>query len=271
MQCILRLVFLAVTIGAATLWGDITAYEVANTGQFATLDLTTGAFTYLGNSGEQLAGLGVYDGVLYGGLAYTDSSGGNTLYTINAANGALTAVGTGSVLLNDFGSTLTGLYAIGTDGNLYSVNPSTGADTLVGATGLGVPAGTIGLSTNAGALYYSFGGNLYTLNTGTGTATEIGALGTSQDGAMVFYGGSLWAGINSSPTLSVDTVNTATGAATFVADVSSNTVEGFWGLAPDSISSSSAPEPATSSLLAVAAAILALRASVRRVSRKSLY
>jgi hypothetical protein len=260
-----RLIFLAglaATMGAA--WGNITAYEVLSGSEFGVIDLGSGAFTYIGNSGEQLAGLGVFGGALYGGLAYIDSKGGgNTLYQINVATGALTAVGDGSALFNDFGSTLSGLYGIDTDGNLYTVDPSTGADTLVGATGLGAPSSTVGLSTNSNTLYYSFGGNLYTLSTSTGAATLVGALGTSQDGAMVYAGGSLYAGINSP--LSIDTLNTSTGAATSGPAVA-GTVEAFWGLAPDSVSVSSTPEPATFGLLVAAGAMLALRG---RVSRKS--
>ena len=263
-----RLIFLtgmAATTGMA--WGSITAYEVLSGSEFGVIDLGTGAFTYIGNSGEQLAGLGVYGGTLYGGLAYIDSKGGgNTFYQVNVATGALTAVGNGSALLNDFGSTLSGLYGIDTDGNLYSVDPSTGVDTLVGATGLGAPSSTVGLSTNSNTLYYSFGSNLYTLNTSTGAATLVGALGASQDGAMVYEGGSLYAGINSP--LSIDTVNPSTGAATSGPAVA-GTVEAFWGLAPDSVSVSSTPEPATFGLLVAAGAMLALRGRVGRVSRKS--
>jgi hypothetical protein len=261
-----RFIFLAALAAAtgAALWGDNLAYEVASNAEFGVVDLNTGAFTYIGNQGDQLAGLGLLDGVLYGGLSYTDAVVGNNLYRINVATGALTNLGSGSVLYNDFGSTLTGLYGIGTDGNLYSVNPSNGADTLIGATGLGAPTSTVGLSTNSSTLYYSFGGDLYTLNTSTGAATLVGALGTTEDGAMVSEGGSLWAGINSP--LSLDTVNTSTGAAAFAANVS-GTAEAFWGLAPESMAST--PEPATSSLLAPAALLLALCESFRRVWRKS--
>lgn len=133
-----------------------------------TIDLTTGVYSAIGTQSTQLAGLGVYNGALYGGVAYTNSISGNTLYQVNTATGGLTTVGTGSVLLDDFGSTLNGLYGIGTDGSLYSVNPLNGADSLIGATGLGAPASnTVGLSTNSSALYYSFAGNLYTLSTST--------------------------------------------------------------------------------------------------------
>ncbi len=253
----------AAAIGATCVFGDNLAYEVTSGAEFGTIDLSTGAFTPIANQGDQLAGLGLLDGVLYGGLSYTDAVVGNNLYRINPATGVLDNLGSGLVLYNDFGSTLTGLYAIGTDGNLYSVNPSNGADTLIGATGLGAPGTTaVGLSTNSATLYYSFGSNLYMLNTSTGAATLVGALGTSQDGAMVFEGGSLRAGVNSP--LSLDTVNTATGAGTFAANVSGTTAA-FWGLAPENTSST--PEPATSSMLILAAAVFAFREGYRRASR----
>jgi hypothetical protein len=184
---------------------------------------------------------------LYGGL-----SGGNTLYQVNTSTGALTSVGNALLNYQGFGSTLSGLYAVGADTNLYSINASTGAPTFLGATGLSIAGITIGLSTNSSTLYYTNGTNLYTLNTSTGAATLVGSTG-ARIGAMVFGGGSLWAGVESP--LSFDTLNIATGAATFVSNDSNGSL--IFGLAPD-LATSGAPEPGTWSLLASAMGALAL-------------
>src|SRR5579863_2523107 len=145
-------VFLLAIAGLASAQTPL-AYEfVGRSDSWGTIDLTTGAFSQTGNTGQLLSGLGVGPGgLLYGGL---DSSG--TLYQVNPANGNLTTVGTSSLAYNDFGSTTTGVYALDTRLNLYSVNTTTGATTLIGPTGLSVNA-TIGLSTGSETLYFTNG------------------------------------------------------------------------------------------------------------------
>ena len=86
---------------------DNIAYMTTNTGDFGTIDLNTGVFSLLGNSSQSLAGLGVYNGTLYG-TSYHGANG--TLYKINLANGSLTSVGSSTITYGDFGSTTTGLY-----------------------------------------------------------------------------------------------------------------------------------------------------------------
>jgi hypothetical protein len=194
----------AVRLAAA----DNMAYMGTNAGEFGTLDLDTGVFTILGNSAQTLAGMAVSNGKLY---ASSYHSGGK-LFTVNPANGSTTRVGSqATVTYDDFGSTKSGLYALGTDVKLYSINSQTGAATLIGPTGL-----TFGswrsLSTNSDALYFSNGPSLYVLNTSTGTPTLIGNMGGPQVGAMVEEGGKLYAGTDS-PTLKVATLNTTTGLA----------------------------------------------------------
>lgn len=54
-------------------------------GEFGTLDLNTGKFSVLGAEGGLLVGPGVFDGVLYA------DSGDGQPYTVNTANGAMTA------------------------------------------------------------------------------------------------------------------------------------------------------------------------------------
>jgi hypothetical protein len=62
--------------------GDDIAYMFGN-GQFGTLDLKTGAFSTIANLSNQLQGLGVANGKLYG-------SSQGSLFQVNLANGVLT-------------------------------------------------------------------------------------------------------------------------------------------------------------------------------------
>jgi hypothetical protein len=146
-----------------------------------TVDLNTGTFSLLGNSGVTLAGMAVTDASLFGSSYHTATG---SLYTINPTNGSVTVVGTSSLDIDDFGSTTTGLYAVGVDGNLYSINPTTGAPTLIGPTGLSFGTWR-SLSTNSSTLYFADGPNLYTLNTSTGAATLIGSMGGPEQRAML--------------------------------------------------------------------------------------
>jgi hypothetical protein len=211
---------------------DESAYMATGTGQFGTIDLTTGVFSPLGNTGQTLAGLAVVGTTLYG-TSYHTAPG--TLYQVNTTNGSLTSVGTASIDYDCFGATPNGLYALDTSANLYSINPSTGAATLIGPTGFALGFGSWrGLSTNASVLFFANAANLYTLNTTTGAPTLVGNMGGPQMGAMVMEGGVLYGGVDSlSPQVgaSVDTINTVTGAATTGPGLTGTTGT-FYALAP---------------------------------------
>jgi len=197
-------------------------------GQFGTLDLDTGVFSSRGNLGQVLAGAGVANGILY---AVSWNTTNSVLYSVNTANGSLSAIGASAVNFYDFGSTTSGLFAVGKDMNLYSINSANGAATLIGPTGLASFVGiTIGLSTASDNLYFTRGANLYTLDTSTGAATLIGNMGDSATiGAIVLEGGTLYGGANT-PQFQVDTLNPVTAAATSGSSV--GTGEPFWGFAP---------------------------------------
>jgi hypothetical protein len=191
--------------------------------------------------------------MLYG-ISYDNSSG--DLFRINPANGSLTSVGPSDVSYIDFGSTTSGLFALGFDGNLYSINANTGAPTLIGSTG--VSHGTFSsLSTNATTLYLSAGANLYTLNTNTGAATLVGNMGGPEIGALLMEGGVLYGG-EDTPASTVDTLDPNTGLATIGPNITGTTSTVF-AFAPYPVP---VPEPSAWSMIAVG--VLALLGVMQR-------
>lgn len=206
---------------------DDYAYEVTSSAQFGIIDLTTGVFVPIGNSSVAIIGLGVHNGTLYG--VY-----GNTLYRVSLVNGILTPVGNAPFVYRGFGSTMTGLYGFDQNMNLYSINPTNGAATSIGSTGLSNPGG-LGVSTGSATLYItptqegSQNTELYWVDTTTGAANFVGYTGFYGSGASVLVNGTLYAGVFSP--LAVYTLNTQTGQGMFVASVS-GTTSYFYGLAP---------------------------------------
>jgi hypothetical protein len=244
---------------AASLKADNIAFMGTVNGDFGTIDLNTGTFSLLGNSGVTLAGMAVADATLFGSSYHTATG---TLYTINPSNGGLTVVGTSSLDIDDFGSTTSGLYVVGVDANLYYINTANGAATLIGPTGLGFGSWR-SLSTNSSILYFADGANLYILNTATGAATLVGGMGGPEQGAMLEEGGILYGGENT-PGFSVDTLNVTTGNATVGPSVT-GTTSSFFALAPNPLPEpppSTVPEPG--SLVLVGTGILGLVESIRR-------
>src|SRR5262249_17495723 len=132
------------------------------TSHFGTINLDTGAFSLLGDSGQVLGGFAVANGKLYATVLYTNDNG--RLFTVNLADGSLTLVGTSGIDYSEFGSTTQGVYAVGRDGNLYAVDPATGAATLIGPTGVTLITPRA-MSTNATLLYWGVGSDLYTVDT----------------------------------------------------------------------------------------------------------
>jgi hypothetical protein len=205
---------------------DPMAYMTARGGDFGTIDLATGVFSLLGNSGETLAGLAVVNGSLYGSSFHENLT---TLYTVNAADGSLSPVGSTTVECDDLGSTVNQLFMVDTDANLYSINGATGEATLIGSTGLTLAAWR-GLSTGATDLYFSNGNQLYTLSTNTGAATLIGSMGNLQAGALLMQGGVLYAA-QDDPDNQVDILDSVSGVAS-PGPVLAGESEPFFGLAP---------------------------------------
>ncbi len=165
--------------------------------------------------GLVFASFGAHAGTFYG----TDAATGQ-LITISPGTAATAAIGpaSGKTLIGAAYNPNTGALYVRDFDNLYTANQSTGALTLVGASGTFITA----LTFNAGftALYSmnQSNGDFYRVNPASGAATFIGAsgmntpLGLSTNSAGVVYAGTIGGGIYS--------VNLATGAATLVyADV----------------------------------------------------
>lgn len=237
---------------------DNFAYMGTVSGEFGTFDLDTGSFALLGNSGQTLAGMAVANGLLYA----TSYHVAGQLFTVNPANGSLASLGAADgIAIDDFGSTTSGLFAVSNTADLYSINATTGAATLLGATGLSFGSWR-SLSTNSDTLYFANGANLYTLSTSTGAASLVGNMGGSQFGAMVQEGGKLYAGRDAGGSLAIATLNPISGGATIGANLTGS-ASAFYALAPNPIPLISAvPEPETWAIL------LAGIALVGRVSRK---
>jgi hypothetical protein len=230
---------------------DITVYMVTGESQFGTIDLNTGVFTQIGpNEAVQVSGLGESTVANFGSTLYASSyqNPAGILYSVNTTDGLLTPVSAGSgVDYVDFGSTLTGLFAVDDNSNLWSLDPTTGAATIVGSLGIGL-SGYQNLSTNSSTLYFADGTNIYTVNTTTGHATLLGATGGPNFGALITEGSVLYGG-QDFLCCSVDTINTTNGSpptGSFLTGTTSN----FFGLAPVP-STTATPEPVNFSWLLI--------------------
>lgn len=202
-------------------------------GDFGTLDTVTGVYTPLGDNGVALAGIGTENGILYG-MARNTASG--ILYSINTTNGALTPIGNSNITILDFTVVATGLWAIGTNGNLYRIDPNTGAATLSGNVGPLAATPTVQNWNSLGGIegiVFDVLDNLYTLNQDTAGAHFLGCGGSfpfgdcsgPQMGAMGATGGVLY-GVDN-PTFglySVDIISNAiTDRDTFITSITGAT------------------------------------------------
>ena len=155
--------------------------NLPGTGQFGTVNVTTGAFTSLGTTTPvTLTGLAFNSS----GTLFAVDSLATTLYTVNQTNGALTAVG--------------GL----------------GPAVVAGSAGVGLafsPSGTLFLQDQDP----NNNSNLFTVDPATGLATLVGPVGVMSSGSIAFVGNTLFESNNASGTGDViNVLNQATGAGT---------------------------------------------------------
>ncbi len=112
---------------------------------------------------------------------------------------------------------------------LFTINTSTGASTLIGS--LGAPENLNSLVFGSNGTLWAVGSSLYTVNTTTGAATSLGNAGTSYSSAgdLAFVGGLLYLSTNSNQLVRL---NTTSGAATTVGSFGTAQVYGL--ASPDS-------------------------------------
>jgi hypothetical protein len=288
---------LTLALSTAAANADNLVYVLGDGGQFGTVNLSTGSFTPIG------PGLSVGTGGLVQG------SGGNLLSlgfngdlnSINPSTGVLSAIGAtglgdcslptspcGLNSANIIGKVGSKLYATDLANNLYSVNPTTGAATLIGATGIpglpfiphaplpGDPDGSFYIYDEVlfdfnGDLYANFdtgifdpvtfiptpliAPELYKIDTTTGLATSIGPTTQGLEG-IANVNGTLYA--FNLPLSEVVTLNLADGSTSYVSDT-----DPAIGLVTSATAAASpVPEPASFAL--VGSGLAAIAAGIRR-------
>lgn len=273
-----RLVGLAMLVSAYCFGADVSLWVDDSSGEIGTVNVSNGAVTLIGNTGlgSSLTDIAFSpSGNLYG---VTNTA----LYSINKTNAATALIGSlspsipivagtaiGNVGANALVFSDTGtLYTAA--GGLYTVNPSNGADTLVGSLGNGYVSGG-DLAFVGGQLYLSDTNNqLLTVNTSTGAASVVGNMGVANMFGLASPDGTTLYGVAGT---SVYTIDPATGSATL--DASWGTSSGLgqaFGEAfiteagPSPITPTSTPEPASICLASVGA-LLSIWFGRRRVSR----
>jgi streptogramin lyase len=166
--------------------------------QIIAIDPATGAGSVFLNTTGRPFGYGIRgmtvtpSNVLYVVLSAADVSVIDTLARIDISSGVYTVIGpTGRTDLQALASSPTGdLYALGINlsGQLFRLDPTTGAATLVGGGGMG--GDTQALTFMPDGTLYASRSNLLRIDPATGGATVIGATGsTDLRGMAVLAGG----------------------------------------------------------------------------------
>jgi hypothetical protein len=287
---------LALTLTAAAAKAVPIVYTIGDSGQFGSVDLSTGAFTAIG------PGIGAGTGGLVLGPGGTLLSLGfnGDLNSINPATGVLSTIGAtglgdcslpsspcGTNSANIIGNVGSSLYATDLANSLYAINPATGAATLVGATGIpglpfiphasvpGDPDGSFYIFDETlfgygGKLYANFDAGIFDPITFTPTtliAPDLYQINTTTGVATLLSSTDFGlAGITdvdgtlyafSLPTSTVVTLNLADGSTGYVSDS-----DPAAGLVGGAIAPSPTPEPA--SLALAGTGLAALAAGIRR-------
>jgi hypothetical protein len=179
------LLFLAATAQARA---DI-VYVSRDFGKFGTVDLTTGIYSEIGTTSQQLSALTFApNGTLYG------MGVNNHLYQVNINTGALTdvgATGTFFALITLAARSDATLFGEDPFGNLYRVDATSALATSVGPSGVfGItPDGMLAFGPGD-TLFLDVPSFLYTVDQNTGAATQSGAgpLSINFPGGLVFSG-----------------------------------------------------------------------------------
>jgi hypothetical protein len=241
-------------------------------GNFLEYNTLTGAYTVLGNNEAVLVGNGAT--VLYGlgfagGVLYADDnapSPSNGFYTVNTSNGALSLVteitgaggaGTSPGVIASTPIVGGTLYFTNSSNDIYTINPFTGAATLVGSAGVTTVAGDWDLNYGPnGTLYDDVAGTLYGIDTTTGKATLIGVAGGLEFQSIVEGDGMLY-GFDGRAMYSINLTN---GSASFIR----NTPSMLGSFTAETPAPSTVPEPSSLPLLLPVAGFVAYRMKTRR-------
>jgi hypothetical protein len=297
---------LALVLPAAAANASSVVYVLGDSGQFGTIDLSTGSFTQVG-PGIPVGTGGLVQGP--GGNLLSLGFNGN-LNSINPITGLLTNIGPtglgdcslptspcGLNSANILGKLGSNIYATDLANKLYSINPTTGVATLIGATGIPalpfaphapVPGDPDGSFYIYDETLFDFGGNLYAnfdsgtfdpttftptqlvapelyeINTTTGLATSISPTTFGLAG-ITNVNGTLYA--FDLPIGAVVTLNLADGSTGYVSD--SDPAAGLVGGATPLFAAAASPVPEPASLAMVGTGLAAFATAIKRRRSRS--
>lgn len=195
--------------------------------------LSVAALAACAVSAPALAGLSP---TMYG-VASFGSFSTQTLYAINPATGATTAIGsTGLTQINDiaYDAISNRMYALTTGADLYTINLSTGQATPVAFRAATLPEGGLAFSAASGLISAS-STSLLSVSALTGETTAIGSLGndTLDLSGLTFTASGTLLGYakNGAAADSLVSIDLATGLATALRSLSTASTSGVGGLA----------------------------------------
>ena len=152
------------------------------------------------------------------GSQYMGPASPAILYLISTSTGASTPVGpigeatVSAIAFAPDGTTLYGNGAIGNKFYLVKINPSTGASTKIGDTGIGIPFQDMTFRPSDGTLFAYAGGFIATVNLTTGVAAPVGYTGKFPLGnALAFSAGGTLYNANEK---TLDIINQSDGSVT---------------------------------------------------------